>query len=713
MYNRIVDKTKYGILVYGTSGGFTELGSHNLENTNYLEDFPFITYTLNLADTNYAYSIISKNGVRKYTIFSGGLNRNGFFSISILFEGKTPKAEVVFEKLNDLANTFRAKFVITTSDFKVIIAPEKKPEISNLIKSFDFSNNDYLTVGVRQLSGNFLCRLNTNLLKFEKKDSIYDFLESYIYESMYFAQRGQIMSSILTFNKENEKIEIPLKVLDQEELISQLERERLTKRFSFKPLSRSNTLVPGILNLNFGNEQITGKRIDTINLPVEIVVDESTNGTIEFIPDDQIRYQNYTENGVFQNLKGNNASTFEITIPENIYKEITINTTNVYGLTVKCNNREIAKENGVFKIFDTSGDVAITSSSHQIFKKSVLELKDKEPITLISNNIKIELIDGKNIIPLSNDIELTINGKRIYDGVINRNSLPAEIKVKTKNYIVPDALHIPMGDDKEKYQIKLGDLKTAAAKNGKSGAGKNSGVIEADKKTSWYSSSMFIAAMITFFIFALIGGSIWAYFYFSNEKVSCETINAGTPGFIEYCKTDTICQKCKKIENVQDEQILKDSLSAALSDTINQEVETVKKDTSKVAPEPDKNPSAKPEEPNCNNIGTRSKTERKKFCADQKNKKCPKCISNCVNYENMTKESQEAYCKKAQTDCEKCPQKVKEKDENVINTPETKNFETPKECSVLEKLDDNKLKDRCKNKTYQLCPKCEPYIKNK
>ena len=704
--NIFVNKSLHGVLLYGTASGYRELGSINLENTRYLDDLIDISNSFDLStDTTIVSVTAGKDQITIFTLYSrieDGRSRDGYYAISLFYHGLIPYSDFVYEQLFIFQKEFN-KQILENNEIqisrieKIQYLLENIPELPRKVQPKKSGSH----ISVIQMSNNI------NYDDFNK-----GFLNSYIDEvnwgrSLFISKLGLLKANKIYSSKDGSFYAEDTIIFDKFSAINELEKERITKRFSFNSLNIKNTIVPGTLTLQIGDKYAEYKIYNT-SLPIQFVVEDTAEVRLTFIPDDSIKYERYEETKPFTQLTGYQASTLNLKIEEKVSKKFQIKSdVNIYGLKVICNGAEIIPEYKQYKIYDQSGSIQITSTSHLPQNVEIKDINFNSTITLLSNTIELEIYDGNNKISFSKEIELKVNGNRLSTNYVNRADLPLEIKVNSKKFFKNEPLNIPEGFIDSKYSIYLKNISENSMGIGSKKGGKNSGIIGPDKPEPWYSKVWVKALIGTLAIVVLLIG---AYLYLYNDiKITpnCENIVKGTPQFDEYCKIDTTCVNCKSI--VKDNS----DTTKTIPTTPTSQGDTIEnnKDSNLILGSSSEKP--KPEikdieKISCKNFKDRPLEEQKSFCADVENRECEYCKPSCRNYNHLTKVSQKAYCNNPNTNCKKC------KPNESQNAPPLQNGSTKSEsettqidCSHLDGLSGKSLENLCKSIKNKSCEKCK------
>jgi hypothetical protein len=705
--NTIINKNRHGVLLYGTASGYRDLGSLNVENPKYLDDLIDISNSFDLSiDTTILSVTAGSDQTTIFTLYSrveDGRGRDGFYAISLFYYGLIPSSDLVFEQLFLFQNEFNTH-ILQNSEIQI----SRIEKIQSLLQNIPELQRKHYS----KKTGNYfsVIQISKNITLGEITDSnLYSFIDEINWgKSLFVCKVGKMKANNLYVPRNGSYISVETRIFDQDSYLAELLNERMTKRFSFTPLSNQNTIVPGLLTLSFG-DRYAEKRVYSTAIFMEFIVDDNINGNLIFKPDDTNKYEKYEETKPFTQLSGYQGSILSIKIEERPYKKIEIKSdVPIYGLKVSCNSREIFLEQGYYKIYDQSGLINITSTSHLPKDLDISVFKDSDTITLLSNSIELEICEGNNKIPFSKDIEILANGKTLSTNYINRSDLPIKIEVNSKKYINGPS-NIPKDFPDSKHSIYLINSSKNIKVIGSKMEVKNSGIIGPEKRKPWYYEAKGIGLIISGLLLIILLG----YFLWPNEIITptCDNIVQGTPQFREYCNTDSTCVKCKPSPRVRPESpiIVNDSTKIKI-DSSNLELDSTSYKKPIEEPETSVTPNKQQNKNiiSCENFSTKSIKEKKSFCKDSKNKNCPHCFASCKNYKHLSEEIQESYCNNPATNCEKCPKtEVQNKTTKPVNGTSEDKKEDPIECSDLDDIPVNALETACKNGKYKMCAKCK------
>jgi hypothetical protein len=694
--NIIINKSLHGVLLYGTASGYRELVSINLENTRYLDDLIDISNSFDLStDTTIVSVTAGKDQITIFTLYSrieDGKSRDGFYAISLFYYGLIPHSNLVFEQLFLFQQEFN-KQILENNEIqisrieKIQNLVENIPELSRKVQPKKSGSH----ISVIQMSNNIIYDDINN-----------GFLNSFIDEvnwgkSLFISKLGLLKANKIYSSKDGSFYAEDTIIFDKFSAFNELEKERITKRFSFNSLSNKNTIVPGTLTLQIGDKYAEYKIYNT-SLPIEFVVEDNAEVRLTFIPDDSIKYERYEETKPFTQLTGYQGSTLNLKIEEKQSKKFEIKSdVNIYGLKVICNGAEIIPEYEQYKIYDQSGTIQITSTSHLPQNVDIKDININSTITLLSNNIELEIYDGNTKIPISKDIEVIANGNRLSTNYLSRADLPIRIEIKTKKYFKNNPLNIPKDFIDSKYPIYLKNISENYIGIGSKKGRKNSGIIAPDKPEPWYSTSKGKFSLIGILFLTIVCFTCIKFL----APISNSTKVNSTFKIQVLCKKDTTCEN----------STIDTTTNVSQTQTTFDNNNDLNEDSNLSSGSSAENPKTKiegNEKISCKNFKEKPLEEQKSFCADVENKNCEYCKPSCNNYNHLPKETQKAYCNNPDTNCNKCPPNESQNASRIQNGGTKSESETTQvDCSHLDGVSGKSLENLCKNVKNKSCEKCK------
>ena len=117
-FNKIVDIRRPGVLVYGSTGGYSVLSDYNLDNVKYSEDLYDVSTAFTLNVDSKMFSRTLKKGMTIYTIYTGNIdfaNRSGYYSISLFYDRGYPSMEDAIGLLINLQQKFNSSIIDQTN----------------------------------------------------------------------------------------------------------------------------------------------------------------------------------------------------------------------------------------------------------------------------------------------------------------------------------------------------------------------------------------------------------------------------------------------------------------------------------------------------------------------------------------------------------------------------------------------------------------------
>lgn len=737
--HRLIENNKPGLVIYGSYNGYDKLYSLNVNSPKYYDDLYNVSAAFKLIDGYKQYSILGRTVSKLCSIFSihtGNKDKEGrnvFYTISIIYENLTPSSDEVFRHIVNIQRKFQ----------KDCIDEERKTIKLEQLDSFCYTI--FPTLEFKRIIS--LNDVKDGILTIEDEcyewwddlgnKDIFDYIDNFDRNNtVYLTSTAIKVGSNVTQIIDGTPIIRSFNILSVSNIKEFLQLQRTAKRFSFSPISNKNIIVPGTLTLKIG-DRYSEHKIDNTPLPIELVVEDTAEVRLTFTPNDTIKFQKHEEIKPFTQLTGYQGSTLNLKIEEKASKTFEIKSdVPIYGIIVSCNGREIHPEQGYYTIYDQSGIVKITSTSHLPHDEDIRNISSNHPITLLSKNIELDIYDGNNKIPFSKEIEVTANGNRLSTNFISRSNLPIKLVVKSKKYYKNSPTIIPKDFTDSKYPIYLKNINEITGEKTSKNGGITSGIIGPENKKPRYSTIKAKATLITVLLFVL---AVSAYFIFMNKEIipNCDNIVKGTPQFEKYCKIDRTCKKCK----AQPEKQKPDSVAAAQPSITKDDSIKIKETVSQSKPEAVSIPatsetkseqidcenvkSGTPQERNkfcekivnfgclncpitCKNFIKKSITEKKSFCVNVKNKDCQHCKPSCTNYNHLPKETQKAYCNDPKANCDKCLSKASQ---NVIptsnNGTSVDDKEKQNDCNSLDELTGKTLENACKNQKFKDCIKCK------
>lgn len=710
--HHLIENNKPGLVIYGSFNGYDKLYSLNVKSPNYYDDLYNVASAFKLIDGYKQYSIISRTLNKLCSIFSiytGNKDvegRNVFYTISAIYENSSPSSSEVFMNLFKIKNKFQIDCI--DEDRKTI----------KLHKLDSFCNEIFPTLELRRVHSSKepkdeILTIENDSDEFENiltNRDVFDYVDSLDNnKTVYFAPKAIKIGDNVTQIIEGSPIIRPFKKKSISDIIELMQRERMTKRFSFTPLSNQNTIVSGLLTLSFG-DRYAEQRVYSTSISMEFIVDDNINGSLVFTPDDTNKYEKYGETKPFIQLTGYQGSIFNIKIEEKPSKKFKIKSdVPIYGLNVSCNGREIYAEQGYYTIYDQSSPINIKSTSHLPKDLDFSNFRNNDTITLLSNNIELEICEGNNKIPFSKEFEVLANGNRLSTNYINRSDLPIKIEVNSKKYFKNGPSIIPKDFTDSKHTIYLINSSKNIKVIGYKKEFKNSGIIGPEKRKPWYYGAKGIGLIISGLLLIILLG----YLLWPNEIIThtCNNIVNGTPQFEKFCKANPNCENCKKTETLKTKETTPtvSDTSGTTGDVTKQGIDTIdqRKPENKTAINNAPYKTENDDIISCKNFSTKSLNDKISFCKDSKNKNCSHCVPSCDNYKHLQKETQVAYCKNPNANCPTCPKNVAQtKTETPINGTSEDKKEATIDCSSLDDLPVDALEKACKNGKFKKCAQC-------
>jgi hypothetical protein len=716
-FNKIVDIRRPGVLVYGSTGGYSVLSDYNLDNVKYSEDLYDVSTAFTLNVDSKMFSRTLKKGMTIYTIYTGNIdfaNRSGYYSISLFYDRGYPSMEDAIGLLINLQQKFNSSIIDQTNK-KILIARIKdfKQIISDipilpLSEHWDSFNSEVKVLEVNSLDlGNIECQDAFAFIDRVDKS-----------ETIFLCKNGTRKGTQLIKNGVDTK---DLIHLDSNAIRHILELEKMKHKFVFSSTSKNESLIEGQLSITSAGITETW-RIENTSNEIELIIrNEEDYLDVRFDPDDNEKFEVYHENKPIKHYLNTGGNNFTIVVSEKPFIQFALTSDiQILSLKVLSNGQHVPIVNTSFTIYDLDARIQILSSSHEAYEVNLANENQKIEyvnrgnnwnLNLLSNYITIQVRDkSNNLLNVGEDVTLFVNNKKVTSNIIKRSELPISVFAESKRYGKSE-VHQLNRQSKSKLEINF----PYGAPIGKPDTNKKSGgisTIEPYPIIPWYKRMKKRILILLSLIFVIILGS---GIYWWKSRTTCENLaNRPKEEQKTFCKGET-CVPCKKWRildtltcvglNNQDSIIIKEfcgkpenkgclvcqSSEPIIKDSKLTQTDTQVKSDSTLVTSGDSSKEVKVEDTNkgettCNNVKSKTDSERETFCKKPKNYSCVNCAVTCANWKEQPGNRQIGYCEQDNA-CEKCPKKY---------------------CDELANASGTTLVNLCKSDPkYKKCQKCQ------
>ncbi|HRI01388.1 MAG TPA: hypothetical protein PK006_10090 [Saprospiraceae bacterium] len=648
--NKIIDRTKHGVLVYGTCNGYMEFAFENLESPSYSHDLMDISETFFLRDIgktpeNTLFSITNKIDATIYTIYQGildGSNRDGFYAISLYYHGLRLDANEVFDILLSFQKHFNFHIVEDNKIQRTKIGMIKG--LFSLIPRID--GKHFLMPPIAEVSWLELENLGNRI----NGEVSYYINQVFKGHTLFIGKKGLKKTDTINFNR----INLNISTILEAEAIKKVDQEKNTIKINFIASTLNGRNVPGSLFVKIDGET---REYRSNDFPISLEIysqDENSMIRFDFVPHDTKIYKEENKTVSFLELKSRSFKEYSMTMKENSSWKIKINQwAQISGLKITYNGVNINHQNGEIVIYEKqgAGKLIISSLSH----------KEKE---LGLDKTNIDRIESVILEPLVTNRKSNSN-----------KSSNHEIKSGEGNYRISKTLRLVII-----ISIILLPVLVALLYNSNT-----------EPKITCET--------------LVIGQS--GFDEFCRDNINCYKCKNEIPGepVEEKKRKDSIRQK--QIEDSIAALLGKDTNTVPL---VGNKSATTSNSTTLENVKDKK--ITKPRRISCDNLNDYSKTDKENFCKKDGNYSCEKCEVTCNNFDYRRPEEKEKYCQyiidNNKKKCDKCPSKQGDSPNN-----QPKADKSNKNCDGLNGSNTETLKKACKEANFERCEKCKDFINKK